>query len=90
MNDAFSGPAPDDMSPAGVDVTVVDNKDYAAQLYEVERDICAVVVWPNGTVAAMVGTVTADATRARLLWSCSITRSRGRWHALDNACVSCF
>jgi hypothetical protein len=60
MNDAFSGPAPDDMSQAGVDVAVVDNKDYAAQFYEVERDIRAVVVWPNGTVAATVGTVTAD------------------------------
>jgi hypothetical protein len=57
---SWPGPTPDGMSPAGVDVAVVDNKDCAAQFHEVEKDILLVVVWANGTVAAMVGTVTAD------------------------------
>jgi hypothetical protein len=48
--------APEGVSPPGADVAVVDTKGYAAQFYEVEQGICAVVVRPDGIVAAMVRT----------------------------------
>jgi hypothetical protein len=42
--------------PAGVDVAAVDNKEYATQLYEVEKGIHTVAVWS----AAMTRTVIVD------------------------------